>query len=148
MQYNIFVIQYLMWELYDYFSEREINEIAVWTRKLQKPQRLKLKSKLVILEKAGADLPPGLVIKTEVEYILKLKVQGNPKLRPMLCRGPLKVRNETTGQQEDEEAYTLLVGAKEISWDFEPKDADKEAGTRRLKIIFNQKRRCKHERID
>jgi len=137
-----------MWKLYDYFSEREINEIAVWTRKLQRPQRIKLRSKLDMLEKFGADLPPGLVIKTEVEYILKLKVQGNPKLRPMLCRGPLKVEDKSTGEKKDEEAYTLLIGAKEISWEFDPKDADIEAGIRRSKIIFNKNRRCDHERID
>lgn len=137
-----------MWELYDYLNGREINEIAVWTRSLQRPQRIKLRAKLDMLAQAGLDLPPGLVIKTEVEYILKLKIQGNPKLRPMLCRGPLKIEDEETGERKDEEAFTLLIGAKEISWKFEPRDADVEAGRRRIEIINDLRRRCEHEQVD
>ena len=137
-----------MWELYDYLNEREINEIAAWTRTLQKPQRVKLKSKLAWLAQAGLELPPGLVLKTEVPYILKLKIQGNPKLRPMLCRGPFKARNEKTGEEKDEEAFTLLIGAREISWEFDPRGADVEAGRRRIEIINNSRRRCEHEQID
>jgi hypothetical protein len=139
-----------MWKLYDYVNNRRVNEIAEWTRrKLQKTQRLKLRSKLDMLAQAGPDLPPGLLLKTEVEYIFKLKVQGNPKLRPMLCRGPLKVEDKETGAQKDEQGFTLLIGAKEISWEFDPRGADIEAGNRRLEVIRNPiERRCDHERID
>ncbi|MDX6444883.1 MAG: hypothetical protein QOH71_1957 [Blastocatellia bacterium] len=137
-----------MWELYDYLNERGDNEIAEWTRTLQKPQRIKLRVKLDTLAQAGPDLPPGLLMKTEVEYIYKLKVQGNPKLRPMLCFGPFGLTDVTTGKHRLEHGFTLLVGAKEISWKYEPKDADIEAGIRRVKVLTDPKRRCKHERIN
>jgi hypothetical protein len=137
-----------MWKLYDYVNERGINEIAKWTRGLQKPQRVKLRSKLDTLAQAGPDLPPGLLMKTEVEYIYKLKVQGNPKLRPMLCKGPFGLTDISTGKEKLEQAFTLLIGAKEISWEFEPSGADIEAGIRRGKVLTNSERRCNHERVD
>ena len=137
-----------MWELYDYVNERGINEVAEWTRKLQKPERIKLRSKLDMLAKAGGDLPPQLLMKTEVPYIYKLKVQGNPKLRPMLCQSLLLVKNEETGKEEEKDSFLLLIGAKEISWDFEPRGADIEASMRRIEAINNPERRVKHERID
>jgi mRNA-degrading endonuclease RelE of RelBE toxin-antitoxin system len=61
------------WLIYDYINERGDNEIAAWTRKLQKPQRIKLRAKLNMLAENGPDLP-GLLLKTEVEYIYKIKV--------------------------------------------------------------------------
>ena len=86
-------------------------------------------------------------MKTEVEYIYKLKVQGNPKLRPMLCFGPMGLRDTRTGKEIIERAFTLLVGAKEIQWEFEPANADTKAGERRKELLANPARRCKHERI-
>lgn len=136
-----------MWILYDYVSERGRNEIAEWTRRLQKPQRVKLRSKLDMLSTAGPDLPPGLLMKTEVPYIRKVKVQGNPKLRPMICEGPVSIINQETG--ENEQSFTLLIGAKEIAWEFEPPGADIEAGIRRESVINDpERRRRKHERVD
>ena len=138
-----------MWKLYNYVSERGINEIAAWTRELQKPQRAKLRVKLDSLIQFGPDLPPALLMKTEVEHVLKLKVQGNPKLRPMICRGPRGgLTDLSTGKEKLEQAFTILIGAKEISWGFQPRGADKEAGERRLKVIADSQRRCDHERID
>lgn len=137
-----------MWEIYDYIDERGDNDIAGWTREeLQKPQRKKLNSKLNMLAESGGDLPPGLLIKSEVEYIYKLRVQGNPKLRPLLCKSLFKVKDAVSGEEKDEEAFTILIGAKEVSWGFEPKDAEAEASIRRNIILNDPKRRCKHERI-
>lgn len=99
-----------MWNLYDYVNHRKINEIKEWTLKaLQKTQRKRLRSKLDMLAKAGPELPPGLLMKTEVPYIYKLKVQGNPRLRPMLCKGPVKMIEKDTGQEKM--GFTLLIGA-------------------------------------
>jgi hypothetical protein len=133
------------WLIYDYINERGENEIAEWTRNLQKRERAKLRSKLIMIAENGPNLP-GLLLKTEVEYIYKIKVQGNPKLRPMICFGPFNEIDEET--KEECETVTLLVGAKEISWDFEPKGADIEAGIRRQIILHNRKRRTRHERIN
>src|SRR5437016_1102279 len=107
-----------MWKLFDYIDRRGINDIAAWSRRLQKPERIKLRSKLDMLAKAGGDLPPDLLMKTEVPYIYKLKVQGNPKLRPMVCRLVLRIEDEETKKEKDEEVYIILIGAKEISWEF------------------------------
>lgn len=142
-----------MWKLFDYIDRRGRNDIAVWTRSLQKPERIKLRSKLDLLAQAGGDLPPDLLMKTEVAYIYKLKVQGNPKLRPMLCRQHLKfkIRDKVkdTDIEIDEEVYILLIGAKEISWEFEPAGADINAGDRRKEVIANPTERlCIHERIN
>lgn len=138
-----------MWKLFDYINERGKNDFAEWTRRLQKPERTKLRAKLDMLAKAGGDLPPDLLMKTEVAYIYKLKVQGNPKLRPMLCLLHLKFTEKETEEEIDEEAYVLLNGAKEISWEFEPAGADIEAGHRRLKVINNPTERVRyHERIN
>lgn len=138
-----------MWKIFDYVNERWVNDIAAWTRTLQKPQRTKLRAKLDMLAQAGSDLPPDLLMKTEVPYIYKLKVQGNPKLRPMVCRQVLPIEDELTGEEKDEEVFVVLIGAKEISWEFDPPLADVEAGHRRLKVIDNPKQRmCKHERIN
>jgi len=137
-----------MWKLFDYRDERGNNLIADWTRRLQKPQRIKLRSKLDDLASFGPELPPSLLMKTEVEYIYKLKVQGNPKLRPMLCFGPFFIKDLETGEEKREEAFTLLVGTKEISSKFEPPQADVEAAIRRRRVLADPNRRVPHERID
>jgi hypothetical protein len=138
-----------MWKLFDYINRRGVNEIAEWASRLQKPERIKLRSKLDMLAKAGGDLPPDLLMKTEVAYIYKLKVQGNPKLRPMIFRQHLTFTEQDTGDEIDEEVYVVLIGAKEISWEFEPRGADISAGSRRLEVINNPTERVRyHVRIN
>lgn len=113
------------------------NEIEKWTLNLQKRQRVKLNSKLDMLQQSGGDLPPQLLAGTGVPHIYKLKVQGNPKLRPLLCKGTVDNKNE----------YTLLIGAFEIGWGYDPKDALAIAAKRREELLNDPKRRCKHKRI-
>lgn len=139
-----------MWTLYDYINSSDKSDIAEWARKkLQRIQRKKLRFKLLMLARAGPELPPGLLLKTEVPYVQKLKVQGNPKLRPMLCRGPLSIWDMRSQQSREEMAFTLLIGAKEISWKFEPPGADVEAGSRRMEVLNDpEHRRRKHAGFD
>src|SRR5262245_28101964 len=128
----------MAWNLHDYLNRHGVNEIAQWTRLLQSPQRKKLKAKLNMLMQAGTDLPPQLLAGTGIPHIFKLKVQGNPKLRPLICRGPI----------DNDAEFTLLVGAKEVQFNYEPNDAPERAVSNREEIIQNQSRRCPHERID
>lgn len=128
----------MAWTIYDYLSSKGINEVAEWTRGLQKIQRKKLKAKIIMLSLAGSELPPQLLAGTGIPHIYKLKVQGNPKLRPMLCKGPV----------DNDSEFTLLVGAKEIQDEYEPIDAIDQARNKRVEIIQNPLRRCLHERID
>lgn len=128
----------MAWELYDYVNRQGINEIAEWTLSLQKLQRKKLKAKLNMVMQAGTDLPPQLLAGTGTPHIYKLKVQGNPKLRPLLCKGPIDNNIE----------FTLLIGAKEIQFGYEPADALMKAMNNREEIIKEPSRRALHERID
>jgi hypothetical protein len=127
-----------MWKLYDYHSDREVNEIARWTRGLAKRQRIGLKSKLDSLAQFGMDLLPQMLTGTGVPHIYKLRVRGNVELRPMLCRGPFN----------NDEEFTILLGAIEVNWELEPRNAAELAARIREEIIRDPRRRVKHERID
>ncbi len=125
-----------MWLLFDYTSNRG-NEIKEWTLTLQKQQKVRLNAKLDMLQQAGSDLPPQLLAGTGVPHIYKLKVQGNVKLRPLLCKGTVDNENE----------FTILIGAFEIQWEFEPKDALAKAVERREELLNDVSKRCTHERV-
>jgi hypothetical protein len=125
-----------MWELFGYVSDKG-NEIKKWMLSLPKPQRIKLNAKLDMLQMHGSALTPHLLSDTGVIHIYKLKVQGNPKLRPLLCKGTV----------DNEKEYTLLVGAMEIQWEYEPKDALVQDSDRRKKLLIDPAKRCKHERV-
>lgn len=127
-----------MWKLYDYYNEREVNKIAEWTRSFQKRQRIGLRSKLDMLTQFGMDLLPQLLAGTGVPHIYKLKVHGNIQLRPMLCRGPFN----------NDEEFTILLGAVEVNWVLEPQGAAELAAQIREEIIRDSRRRIEHERID
>jgi hypothetical protein len=138
MGYNNFVIHSMSkWILYDYLNTDGYNVIKKWTEDLQKRERIKLNQKLDMLEQYGPELPPQLLAGPIFDHVYKLKVQGNPKLRPLLCKGPI----------DNSKEYTLLVGAKEIQWELEPVNAEEQAASNRQAIIDNPLRRCKHERV-
>ncbi len=66
----------------------------------------------------------------------------------MLFRQHLTFTEKDTGDEIDEEVYVLLIGAKEISWAFEPAGADIDAGLRRVEVINDPSERVRyHERI-
>lgn len=111
--------------------------MKAWSIGLQKKERAKLNAKIDALEMYGTDLIPGILAPTGVASIFKLKAQGQVKLRPMVCEGP------GTGEQ----AFTFLMGAKEISWKYEPSDAPKIASDLRNDLIAHPERRILHERV-
>jgi hypothetical protein len=127
-----------MWKLYDYFNERGVNEIAEWTRPLEKTQRTKLRLRFDMLAQYGMDLLPQLLAGTGVPHIYKLKVHGNVQLRPMLCRGPI----------DNDAEFTILLGAVEVNWVLDPRDAAELAAQIREEIILHPLRRIEHERIN
>jgi hypothetical protein len=126
-----------MWKLYDYYSERGVNEIAAWTRSFQKPQKTKLRVRLDMLAQYGMDLLPQLLAGTGIPHIYKLKVHGNVQLRPLLCRGPF----------DNDEEFTILLGAVEVNWVLQPEGAAEMAALIREEIIHDHRRRVEHERI-
>jgi hypothetical protein len=126
-----------MWELFDYINEDGVNEIALWTRRLEKRQRIKLNQKLDMLQKHGPELPPQLLAGPIFGHIYKLKVKGNVQLRPMLCKGPV----------DNDGEYTLLLGAIETDDELD-RSPEEAARIREIIIADPLRRRRTHERIN
>ena len=106
-----------------------------WAVHLQTNERAKLDFRVDALEEHGTELIPGIVSPTGVSSIFKMKVQGQVKLRPMLCEGP-----------GDKISFTFLLGAKEVQWEYEPAKAPETAAEYRKDLIAEPTRRCLHER--
>lgn len=125
------------WTIYDYADPEIGNPMRTWSEHLQKKERAKLNSRIDALAMHGTDLIPGLVAPTGTASIFKLKIHGNVQLRPMLCEGP--GRNEA--------AFTFLLGAIEVSWEYDPPGAPEVAAGLRENLIRNPKWRRNHERV-
>jgi len=123
--------------LFDYIDKNGNNDIKAWTLELEKSQRAKLNAKLDMLERLGTELFPHVLTDTPTPGIQKLRIKGNVQLRPMLCKGPINNENE----------FTLLIGATERDSRLVPDKADEKANDRKKIIIENPNRRCLHERI-
>lgn len=124
------------WKIYDYVDPDKGNLIRSWALGLQKKERAKLNVRLDALAFHGDELIPGILSPTGVRSIFKLKIHGQVQLRPMLCVGP-----------GDELAFTLLLGAFEISDDYEPRDAPLIAARLREALVKDLNRRRIHERV-
>ncbi|MDD2776769.1 MAG: hypothetical protein PHU06_12500 [Gallionella sp.] len=124
--------------LYDYVNLQGENEFKKWTEGLEKPHRAKLNEKLDKLMLYGDALHPEMLSGTNVAGIKKIRAKGNVQLRPLLCNGPINIKNE----------YTLLMGAKEIGGKWAPKDAPSLADTKKQSVISDpNNRRVNHERV-
>jgi hypothetical protein len=123
--------------IYDYVHPSEGNLVKKWSMGLQKQERARLNSKLDALAMHGAELIPGLLAPTGVPNIFKLRVKGQVQLRPLVCEGP----------GHAEAAFTLLLGAKEISSEYEPANAPEKAAEIRNDLLAHPERRTEHERV-
>ncbi len=124
--------------IYDYVNLNGQNEFKQWTVDLQKKQRVKLNEKIDKLELYGDGLYPHMLSGTSVAGIQKLRVRGNVELRPLLCHGPINIKNE----------FTLLMGSKEVGDELVPKDAASIADSKKSEVIKEPtKRRAEHEKI-
>ena len=124
--------------IYDYVNHHGQNEFKDWVSGLEKPQRGKLNEKLDKLALYGDALYPEILTDTRVSGIQKVRCRGNVQLRPLLCRGPVSVKEE----------FTLLMGAKEIGDKWVPRDAPSIAKMRKEEVIKDPiNRRTKHERV-
>ena len=125
------------WTIYDYVDPADGNLIKAWSARLQKKERAKLNNRLDALAMHGSGLIPGILSPTGMPSIFKLKIHGQVQLRPMLCEGPGR----------DEEAFTLLLGAFEVSDDYDPRGAPLIAARLRECLVKDMRRRVQHERI-
>ena len=124
--------------LYDYVNQHGDNEFKAWMEGLQKVQLAKLNERFDKLMQYGDALHPHMLTDTHVPGIQKLRIRGNVQLRPLLCKGPVKVNSE----------YTLLMGAKEIGNKWSPKNAPALAQAKKTVVITDpNNRRTPHERV-
>lgn len=100
-----------------------------------KAQIAKMEEKLDKLQLVGKELFPQILTGTEAAGILKLRIHGNPQLRPLLCYGPHSIETE----------FTLLLGAKEVSFNYDPRDALAKASTNKGNVIADQLMRVEYE---
>ena len=127
-----------LWVIYDYLSASGKNDIYKWASKFTGERRGKLEAKLDVLRKQGLDVPKDLLPYLGND-IYKLKVQGSPQLRPLLCRGI---------KSKDLKEFTILIGAIEENDQFRPSDAIDQAGNRLSQILENPNQRCEHKETD
>ena len=128
--------------LWDFLSPRKENLILRWTRqnRLYERDRAKLNQKLDRLQQLDFNLATrtGMLIGPlhGQEHIFKLVVNGNVKMRPLLCKGPINERSE----------YTLLLGVVQRDGRFPP-DAAQKAESNRGAVLKDPERRQLHERF-
>ncbi|HVC46285.1 MAG TPA: hypothetical protein VND90_03470 [Terracidiphilus sp.] len=125
------------WTIFDYVDPVEGNLFKAWSSCLQKKELAKLNNRLDALSTHGPELIPGILSPTGLASIFKLKIHGNVQLRPLLCEGPGR----------GEEAFTLLLGAFEVSNDYVPIGAPLIASRMRESLIKDMRRRVIHERV-
>jgi len=123
--------------LFDYTDKNGNKTLKHGLSVCKKNQRARLNAKLDMLTEHGLELFPHVLTDTPTPGIQKLRVKGNVQLRPMLCKGPINNENE----------FTLLIGATESDSRFVPDKADEKASDRKKIIIENPYRRCPHERV-
>lgn len=127
-----------LWEIYDYLTASGKNDIYKWAMTFNGERRGKLESKLDVLRKHGLDVPKDLLPYLGND-IYKLKIQGKPQLRPLLCRG---IKNKELKE------FTILLGAIEENDELGPSDAVNQAGNRLGQLLENPNQRCEHKETD
>lgn len=125
-----------MWTIYDYLKSGGRNDIEKWTLEQTKERRARLIQKVDVIRKNGTDVPTEILADLG-GGIYKLKVKGNPQLRPLLCRGVV----------DNDSEFTFLIGAIEKGGDYEPKDAVDRARERYADLLEHPTQRCRHKDI-
>lgn len=130
-----------MLELFDFLSVRGENLIGRWAR----DERLSARDRAILNQKLDRLLQMGFELAQKTKllagpvhgHVYKLRVFGDVMMRPMLCRGPLKIDQE----------YTLLLGAIERNGELRPADWKTSAVENREIVAQRPDRRCPHERV-
>jgi hypothetical protein len=129
----------MTWEVYEFLDNRSEPVLRIWVRKerIQKKAMILLDQKIDLLRQYGPDLPPGLLSTGPIDggHIYKLKIRGPVMLRPLLCKGPFRMKEE----------YTLLQGAIERDNILPPSDIV-QAEKNRQTLVGDSSRRRLYER--
>lgn len=126
-------------KVWHYRDKNGVDVIKEWASEVPKRQLIKLQLKIDSLVKNGGESSPQLLSDTGQPGIKKIKVQGNPKLHPLLCK-----ISEADAENEE---WVILVGAYEKSWKYVPEDALIDAAIRRKEVLEDEKRRTPHVRL-
>lgn len=129
-----------LYKLWDFLSPRGENVILRWV----KDERLTVRDRAALNQKLDRLLQMDFKLAIETKllagpiygHIYKLVIHGDVMLRPMLCRGPIDNENE----------YTLLLGAIEIGGKL-PRGSKEQADENRRIVLADSNRRREHERI-
>ena len=125
-------------KLFDYVDAHGRNPFKEWSCNLEKRELAKLNRKLDLLQRHGNELPPGLLSNTSLAHILKIRINGEVAIRPLLCRGPINMATDVE--------FTLLMGVYEKDRKLPPSALD-AAELIRQEIGKNPQRRKEHERV-
>lgn len=112
-----------------------------WEDELKRKHKLqfaKLNRQIDRLNLSGEALRHDPLSDCGVNGISKLKVRGNPQLRPLLC----KVYGDNYHVNTEDYFYVFLVGAYEVSWQYVPSNAREMALSYKanlLEDIINRK---------
>jgi len=111
--------------------------ITVWLlEELEPKHRYLLEEKLDRITQADPEIAKTLISGTRARGIFKVKVKSNIQLRPLLCYGPLRPKEEVT----------FLFPAYERDDDWEPSGAPEMASARRDQLTAGKAERVKYER--
>jgi hypothetical protein len=90
------------------------------------------------LEQAKPDSLPGIMVGPIAPslHVYKLRLGGKVRLRPMLCKGPIRPDAE----------LTFLQGAFERNNKLDPRDAFARADERRLEVLDQPQKRKRYDR--
>lgn len=102
-----------MWKLFEPVDGRGNGRFTAWRDRLQKGDQAAVDEKLRSLQIFGA-VAPCLKGVTGYGRLRKIHISTPTlALRPLVCRGP----------DDQDSEFTLLLGAREVNWDWEPDDA-------------------------
>lgn len=122
----------LIWE---YLDRRDRRPFSLWRERLSKLEQARLDDKMRALQVFGTQVA-FLKPVSKFPHLKKLRVVvPDQALRPLLCVGPFDMTGE----------FTMLAGAREQNFEFDPPGVREEAERRRLEIMVDRTRRVIYE---
>jgi len=124
-----------MWEFFECFDRRGQREFSLWRLELPRIERALLDEKMRMIQVFGqASCLKGPI--RGHRHLYKIRVQGpTVALRPLLCRGPIRMDRE----------FTMLQQMTEVGGKDTPPGAKSEADRCRSEIIRDPSRRVRYE---
>lgn len=120
---------------FEFLDGRGRGVLTEWRSGLEAAQQAQLDEKIKSMRAEPLLIDNMLFSVKGYPKIRKLKIGGKVRLRPLLCRGPQDVKAE----------LTLLAGATERDWKFDPPGAPATAELNRQSLVKNPARRGEYD---